>query len=217
MNHILPSAVSRAKRRLEKIRINLVEGRTHDLLRKLKNCELDLVLGIEQTDGLYSELHSERLVEEQFHFCVRAGHPLDNAQALLFSDLLRQERLVIPVLASTPLELAFNQELLAHDCKLGDDCVETLSPAVMRQLIYEDDYVAFCSSLWFRDDIRSGALKVLKGNWKTPQFGTMLFRRRDDMSSPWMSYFVDEIKAVAAGLREAGATQSSAGAERCLN
>lgn len=200
MNHILPGAVSRAKRKLDKIRINLVEGRTHELLSKLRNCELDLVLGIEQLDGSFTDLSSELLVEEQFHFCVRAGHPLVNHPELDLCDLVSCERMVIPVLASTPLESALNLELSRNGCELGAYCVETLSHAVMRQLIYEDEYVAFCSSIWFRDDIRSGALKVLRGNWNTPQFGTMLFRRRDDVATPWMSYFVDEIKAVAAGL-----------------
>lgn len=202
MNHILPGAVSRATRKLDKIRINLVEGRTKELLHRLKNCELDLVLGIEQTDNFFSDLSSERLVEEQFHFCVRAGHRLADAQQVTLASLVNEEHLVIPVLESTPLENALNVELANHGCELGECCVETLSHAVMRQLIYEDDYVAFCSSIWFKDDIRSGALKVLEGDWQTPSFGTMLFRRQTDTTPPWMDYFVNEIKSAAFNLNQ---------------
>ncbi|OLL31084.1 hypothetical protein BTH42_12765 [Burkholderia sp. SRS-W-2-2016] len=201
MNHILPTAVSRTKRRLGKMQINLIEGRTHELLHKLKNCELDLVLGIEQPDGLFSDLISERLLEEEFYFCVRAGHPLASEAALNFSELVSREQLVMPVLSSSPVERALNLELSRHGCELGDHRVETLSHAVMRHLVYEDDYVAFCSSIWFHDDVHSGSLKVLKGNWTLPQFGTMLFRRSGEVTTPWLSYFINEIRSAAAGLR----------------
>ncbi|NPT47004.1 LysR family transcriptional regulator [Paraburkholderia sp. 1N] len=201
MNHILPTAVSRAKRKLGKIQINLIEGRTHELLYKLKNCELDMVLGIEQTDSQFADLRSECLIEEQFHFCVRAGHPLTRQPELSLGDLMSREQLVMPVLTSSPVERALNLELSRHSCELGEHRVETLSHAVMRHLVYQDDYVAFCSSIWFRDDIRSGALKVLKGNWHVPQFATLLFRRSGDVTTPWLSYFVNEIKNAAAELR----------------
>jgi LysR family transcriptional regulator, pca operon transcriptional activator len=201
MNHILPTAVSQTKRKLGKVQINLVEGRTQELLYKLKNCELDLVLGIEQLDGQFADLHSERLLDEQFHFCVRAGHPLASRPELSFSDLVSREQLVMPVLSSSPVERALNLELIRHGCELGDHRVETLSHAVMRHLVYEDDYVAFCSSIWFRDDIRSGSLKVLKGNWNIPLFGTLLFRRSGDVTTPWMSYFINEIRSAAVELR----------------
>ena len=206
MNHILPTAVSRTKRRLGKVQINLVEGRTHELLYKLKNRELDLVLGIEQPDGLFADLISERLLEEEFNFCVRAGHPLASQPELNFSDLVSREQLVMPVLSSSPVERALNLELSRHGCELGDHRVETLSHAVMRHLVYEDDYVAFCSSIWFRDDIRSGSLKVLKGNWDLPQFGTMLFRRSGEVTTPWLSFFINEIRSAAVELRNGAAS-----------
>lgn len=211
MNHILPTAVSRAKRKLGRGQLNLVEGRTQELLGRLKNCELDLVLGIEQTDGQFADLCSERLLDEQFNFCVRAGHPLASRGELNFSDLVSREQLVMPVLSSSPVERALNLELSRHGCALGNNRVETLSHAVMRHLVYEDDYVAFCSSIWFRDDIRSGALKVLKGNWDIPQFGTLLFRRSGDVTTPWLSYFINEIRNAAVELRS-GAEHAAAGA-----
>ncbi|WP_168787916.1 LysR family transcriptional regulator [Paraburkholderia aromaticivorans] len=201
MNHILPTAVSRTKRRIGKVQFNLVEGRTYELLYKLQNCELDLVLGIEQADGQFADLISERLLEEEFYFCVRAGHPLASQSELNFSDLVGREQLVMPVLSSSPVERALNLELSRHGCELGDNRVETLSHAVMRHLVYEDDYIAFCSSIWFRDDIRSGALKVLKGDWDFPQFGTLLFRRSGDVTTPWLSYFINEIRSAAVELR----------------
>jgi LysR family transcriptional regulator, pca operon transcriptional activator len=201
MNHILPTAVSRAKRKFGGAQLNLVEGRTQELLCRLKNCELDLVLGIEQTDGQFADLRTERLIEEQFHFCVRAGHPLASKAELTLNDLVGREQLVMPVLSSSPVERALNLELGRHGCELGDNRVETLSHAVMRHLVYEDDYVAFCSSIWFRDDIRSGALKVLKGDWDFPPFGTLLFRRSGDVTTPWLSYFINEIRSAAIELR----------------
>lgn len=203
MAHILPIAVSRAKRKLDKVQINLFEGRTPELLYKLKNCELDLVLGIEQPDDdLFANLICEPLVGEEFHFCVSARHQLAGQQNLDIRDLMSRERIVIPMLAATPLEKSLNLELSRHGCELGEYRVETVSQAVMRKLIYEDDYVALCSSIWFHDDIRSGVLKVLAGNWNSPKFDTMLFRRESKTKIPSsIFYFINEIKNSAKTLR----------------
>jgi DNA-binding transcriptional LysR family regulator len=197
MSHILPAVISRARRKLGKIQINLFEGRTQELLFKLKTGELDLVLGIEQGDNLFPELSSEHLVDEQFLFCVRASHPLARETNVSLGDIVCQDLLVMPVLKSTPVERALNLELSRWGCVLSEHRVETMSHAVMRHLVYQDGYVAFCSSIWFGEDIRSGALQVLKGNWNNPAFATMLFRRSGDVPTPWLSYFIDEIKRAA--------------------
>jgi LysR family transcriptional regulator, pca operon transcriptional activator len=203
MNHILPAAVSRARRKLGKIQINLIEGRTQELLFKLKTGELDLVLGIEQGDNLFADLHSESLIDEQFQFCVRAGHSLTRETNLNLSVVVGQDHLVMPVLKSSPVERALNLELSRLGCALSEHRVETLSHAVMRHLIYQDGYVAFCSSIWFGDDIRSGALQVLKGNWGIPAFATLLFRRSGNVMTPWLSYFINEIRTAASECRSA--------------
>jgi DNA-binding transcriptional LysR family regulator len=201
MNHILPQAISASKRKLGKLQINLVEGRTPELLHQLKSGELDLVLGIEQDATLYPDLQGERLLTETFQFCVRASHPLAQKPKLGLRDIATADRLVMPVLKSSPVERALNAQLSRKGIELNDHRVETFSHAVMRHLVYKDDYIAFCSSVWFADDIKSDSLQVLNGDWENPTFGTLLYRRTDDAMTPWLSYFINEIRTAAGEIK----------------
>lgn len=198
MNHILPKAVSSIRKNHGKINLHLLEGRTHDLLLKLRNGELDLVLGIEQPDGLFSEFHSELLVQEHFHFCVRADHPLVRQGNLSLRDIMSQEKLVMPALTGSLLERALGIELERLDCSLNAHRIETQSPAVIRHLVHQDDYVALSSSIWFDAEIRNGSMQVLHGDWNLPAFSTLLFRRDGEVITPPLEVFIREVKDAAA-------------------
>lgn len=197
MNHILPKAVSNIRKIHGKIKIKLLEGHTPDLLLKLRNGELDLVLGIEQADGLFSEFQSEDLVQEHFHFAARADHPLMRQDPLSLRDIMNQEKLAMPSFAGCLVEQALVGELERLGCELNVRRVETLSPAVIRHLVYQDDYVAFCSSIWFGEEIRSGTMKALHGDWNLPAFSTRLFRRGGDVITPPLEVFIQAVKDAA--------------------
>jgi LysR family pca operon transcriptional activator len=197
MNHILPKAVSSIRKSHGKINIHLLEGHTHDLLLKLRGGELDVVLGIEQPDGLFSEFHSEKLVQERFYFCVRADHPLLRQDNLSLRDIMGQEKLVMPSLTGSLVECALANELERLDCSLNVHRVETQSPAVIRHLVDKDAYVALCSSIWFDAEIRSGAMRILHGDWNLPAFSTLLFRREGDVMTPPLEVFIEQVKDAA--------------------
>lgn len=197
MNHILPKAVSSIRKNHGKINIQLIEGRTHELLLKLRSGELDVVLGIEQPDGLFSEFYSERLVQERFHFCVRADHPLLKKSGLSLCDILSQEKLVMPSLAGSLVERALGNELERLGCTLNTHPIETQSPAVIRHLVDQDAYVALCSSIWFDAEIRIGSMRILSGDWNLPAFSTLLFRRDGEVITPPLELFIEQVKDAA--------------------
>jgi LysR family pca operon transcriptional activator len=197
MNHILPRAVSNIRKNHGKINIQLLEGRTHDLLLKLRSGELDVVLGIEQPEGLFSEFHSEKLVQERFHFCVRADHPLLRQDDLSLRDIVSQEKLVMPSLTGSLVERALANELERLDCSLNAHRVETQSPSVIRHLVDQDAYVALCSSIWFDAEIRSGSMRILSGDWNLPAFSTLLFRRQGDVITSPLELFIEQVKDAA--------------------
>jgi DNA-binding transcriptional LysR family regulator len=204
MNHIVPVALSAMLKKQNRVHINLVEGRTPELLLKLRNGELDLVLGIEQPGELFNEFHSEHLLEERFHFCGVRRHVRPPHDPWQFKQLVAHEKLVTPVLGG-PLGRAMQAELERLGAVMTEHRVETLSYAVARHLVLHDDYIAFCSSVVFGEEMRSGAMQVLSGDWQFPGFGTRVFRRRDEVVPATLERFIDELHRAAAAYEAAAA------------
>jgi len=197
MNHIIPVALSAVLKTKGKVHINLVEGRTADLLLKLRNGELDLVLGIEQPGVLFNEFHSEHLIHEHFHFCGGTRYVKQRQAPWRFKDLVAHEKLVMPAMGGT-LGRSIDDELERLGGVLTEHRVETLSYAVARHLVMDDGYIAFCSSILFGEEIRSGVMQVLEGDWKFPPFATHVFRRRDEVVPTTLDNFIQELKRAAA-------------------
>ncbi|MFV9475050.1 LysR family transcriptional regulator [Advenella sp. RU8] len=195
MIHIIPPAVSLMLRSQEKVYINLMEGHTPELLQKLKRGELDIVIGIEQVDKNFSDLSSEFLIEEEYHFCVSSTNQIDftNWQ---FKDLIGHEKLVAPV-SSGQIGKAVEHERQRLGGTLNEHRIESSSHSVIRHLVLNDNYLAFCSSILFDQEIRSGAMKILKGNWHFPPFNTNIYRRRDEYAPANTDRFVHYLKAQA--------------------
>ena len=197
MIRILPYAVSRIRQKYKKIQVNLIEGRTQDMLTRLRSGELDVVIGIEQPDSHLADLHSEQLIQEHFGFYVRQGHPDSGRASWTFSDIMKHEKFVMPSLASSPVEKALHQALQVHGCVLSEHRVESLSLAAMRHLVLSEDYIAFSSTLLFDNEIRARSVQALQGDWSFPSFATCLYRPRGDVHAPIMRYFIDEVKLAA--------------------
>ena len=197
MIRILPDAVSRIRQKYKKIQIHLIEGRTQDLLAQLRSGKLDVVIGIEQPEAHLSELHIEKLVDEHFGFYVRKGHPESRRKSWTFQDIMKHEKFVMPSLASSPVEKAMQQALADSGCELSEHRVESLSLAAMRHLVLSEDYIAFSSTLLLDNEIRSGLVEELRGNWRFPSFSTCLYRPRGEMHSPILGYFIEEVQLAA--------------------
>lgn len=197
MSRILPPALGRIRKKLRMVQVNLTDGRTLDLLGKLRSGELDVVIGIEQPEAGNSDLRVERLVEERFGFFMRAGHPKAREGSWTLQSVVGQDKFVMPVLATSPVERVLDAELARLGCALNPHRIETLSLPVFSHLVLNDDYFAFSSSLIFEPELRNRSVRWLQGDWRFPPFATCLYRRKDDYETPNMKSFVDEIRWAA--------------------
>ena len=197
MVRILPDAVSRVRQKYKKIQINLMEGRTSDLLTQLRSGKLDLVIGIEQNEAHMGDIQLERLVDEHFGVYVRRGHPELQRPTWRFEDIMRHEKFVMPSLSSSPVERAMQQALAQAGCELSAHRVESLSLAAVRHLVLVDDYIAFSSTLLLDNEIRSGEVVEIKGDWTFPSFATCIYRGRNPSRADILDYFIDEVRHAA--------------------
>jgi len=211
MSRILPPVLGRIRSKLKRVQVSLSDGKTLDLLAKLRSGELDVVIGIEQPDAGNSDLRVERLVEEHFGFFVRAGHPLLSARNFTLADVVSQDKFVMPVLATSPVERVLEDELERHHAALNVHRIETLSLPVFSHLVLNEDYFALSSSMIFEAELRDRSVRWLAGDWVFPSFWTCLYRRREDYDTPGLKVFISEIIKVATEIAEATALPRSAG------
>lgn len=200
MSRILPQVLGRIRDKLKMVQVSLTDGRTLDLLAKLRSGELDIVIGIEQPEHGNSDLRCERLIEEHFGFFVRTGHPLVRDEPRSLNSIVSQEKFVMPILASSPVERALDCELERLGAVLNPYRIETLSLPVFSHLVLQEDYFALSSSLIFEAELRGRTVRWLSGDWHFPSFATCLYRRRNDYDSPSVKAFVNEVRAVIPSL-----------------
>ncbi|AEF99402.1 LysR substrate-binding domain-containing protein [Methylomonas methanica] len=91
--YIFPKLVPLIKDALPRIRLILVEEKTEELLRQLKNGQIDMALLAMPVDD--NALQSQALFDDEFLLAVAADHPLAEAAPIRQRDLFGQQLLLL--------------------------------------------------------------------------------------------------------------------------
>ena len=93
-NNKIAAAVERFRARIPQAEIELIVGRTEDLLTTLRDGQLDVVVA--STDASPALYRIDYLYNEQYHVVVKKGHELANLEAVTLGDLAKTTMLDRP-------------------------------------------------------------------------------------------------------------------------
>lgn len=91
--YLLPHAVARLRRRFPTLELLLVEEKSDELLRRLRDGRLDAVLLALPVDD--AQLHVEALFEEPFVFVMPSGHASAGRASMSLGDLRNESLLLL--------------------------------------------------------------------------------------------------------------------------
>ncbi len=91
--YLLPHVVRRIRKRFPRLELLLVEEKTEEILRRLRDGELDAALLALPVDD--DHLHQEFLFEEPFVLAVPTSHPLAQLHEAAASDVLAGESVLL--------------------------------------------------------------------------------------------------------------------------
>jgi LysR family transcriptional regulator, pca operon transcriptional activator len=193
MYFLIPSAVGEFRRQRPRMHFHLIEDHTPALLARLRRRELDLVVGLKVDDEDDPDLLVENLVEEQIGIIARTEHPTVRGTDTRLKDLLANQQWVLPSPDVFICQM-FYKEMERLGVGAPHHYVETLSFPAIRYLVREVDYIALSTSLLFGAEIVNGSVQMLGGDWRLPRSRTVIYRRKRDQLSPFVSSFINLIK-----------------------
>lgn len=180
----------------------IVTGPTGHLAAQLREGALDIVIGRMGEPDAMTGFVFEHLYSEPIVFAVRAGHPLSGA-GFRPAAIAAYECLLPPpgsVIRPT-VDRLFTAANLAPPARV----IETVSLAFSRTYVLASDAVWVISEGVVLEDLERGVLKRLSVPANETRGPVGITLRAGVPLAPSAGILVDELRAVAAGIREAGA------------
>lgn len=196
---LLPMAIAEVLRSRPRLAITVIEGTNEQLMPRLRNGELDLVLGRLPANRLRSGMDQVHLFDEEVALFVRSGHPLAGLRDLSF-DQLKPYGWILPP-AEITLRRHVDQFFVRHDPTYSPvPQIESLCYLTNRRLLQDMDLIAVMSTQVAASDLKGAALARL--DIQLP-FGSgpvgATFREIDGLS-PAASAFLAAVGEIARGL-----------------
>ena len=92
--HLLPSRLTRFRRRYPGLEVTLREAGTESLLRQIEDSQLDLAIVV--SDNLPASVDSAPLLDEKYVLAVGLLHPLSRQNAVALADLAGEAFILFP-------------------------------------------------------------------------------------------------------------------------
>ncbi len=196
---LLPLAIAEVLRTRPRLTIAVVEGTNEQLLPRLRDGELDMVVGRLAADRLRSGTDQVHLFDEKVALFVRPDHPLAGRRHLGFEELKPYGWILPP--AEITLRRHIDQFFVRHDPSYRPiPQIESLCYLTNRRLLRDMDLIAVMSTQVAAGDTGGNALVQL--DIRLP-FGAgpvgATFREVDGLS-PAALAFLAAMKEVAQGL-----------------
>lgn len=91
--YLLPQSLPRVRKQFPQLRLLLYEGQTHDIVARLQNGRLDLLLLALEADVGRAETHA--LFRDEFVLALRSGHALSKKKKVSDADLTADDMLLL--------------------------------------------------------------------------------------------------------------------------
>jgi DNA-binding transcriptional LysR family regulator len=193
--NIVPLAIARLKQRYPGLLLGVEINPSTQLVQKLLQGHLDIVVGRVLETRRADELVYEPLTTDEPHAIIAsAEHPLARRRGVDLEDLVDQRWILPPDgdLVRDRLFSMFIQRGLAPPTNI----VETLSLPAMTSLLQQGDYVVALPEQAVQPCCKAGILKVLLRNLPLAIGGFGLVTRRHDQLSPGAQRLFNTLREV---------------------
>lgn len=155
---LLPRALQSITRDFPRITVRIVEGTSDALFPRLKEGQLDLLVG-RFWPGAEPELVNEVLFDSRFAAVVRAGHPLLSRRRLGLADAMGVPWILPP--PGSHSRSALEAMFLHANLQQPVQTLETSSYLIIRALLAETDMVCPLPVETTQEDVARGLLQQL--------------------------------------------------------
>ncbi|MGO6969304.1 LysR family transcriptional regulator [Rhizobium leguminosarum] len=193
---LLPQALARFARAYPMASVNVVEGPYVELLARLREGEMDLLIGAMRDPPPVKDIAQEPLFIDDPVIVGRAGHPLLSKPGFAFSRLLD-----FPwVIAATgaPVRHRWEEMFTEHGLEPPRLRIECGSVLVVRGLMLEDDWLTLMSRDQFLFERRAGLLGEVAGAGLSLRRQIGLTVRDDWRPTQLQTAFTDTFRTVCA-------------------
>ncbi|MCW1411231.1 LysR family transcriptional regulator [Rhizobium sp. 1AS11] len=191
---LLPQTLARFARTYPVASVNVIEGPYAELLARLREGEMDLLIGAMRDPPPVKDIAQEPLFIDDPVIVGRAGHPLLAEPGFSFSRLLN-----FPwVIATTGAPVRHRWEEMFTDRGLEPPRlrIECGSVLVVRGLMLEDDWLTLMSRDQFLFERRAGLLDEIAGTGPSLRRHIGLTTRDDWRPTQLQTAFMDTFRAM---------------------
>jgi DNA-binding transcriptional LysR family regulator len=199
---VVPLAVTRLIRQLPRAQVKLVESVMDQLVPRLLQGELDIVVGRTLPANAWlagRELHSETLYRDPVNFVAGLQHPLAARRAVDWDDLLAYPWIIWP--QGTPIRNALETALASAGRGLPRHCVETDSSLLNITLLAHSTLIGVASHRAARHFASLKLLRILP--MTLDSFGQVSMYWRTDENRRAVTLALDCLRA-ATGKQDGG-------------
>jgi LysR family transcriptional regulator of gallate degradation len=156
---LLAPAVEHLLRQQPGVELVLIDGTFDTLVGRLRNAELDCIVGALREAPPHADLQQDVLFDDRLAVLARAGHPLANKKRLAWSAL-RTAQWVMPM-PDTPAQKAFDDMVQATGLPAPAGQLRANSAMLMQALLQDSDRLALMSPRQMAREIAAGLLVEL--------------------------------------------------------
>ena len=196
---LMPATVRSFMERQPAQTVRIISGTNPVLVDRLRQGELDLVVGRLSNPELLAGLNFEYLYSERLSFVVRPGHPLLSQPAFDFARLL--DFVVILPTPEMIIRPAVERLLAQHGLETRIRSVESVSNAFGRTYTRSGDAIWIISHGVVATDLEEGALAELAVDTGDSRGPVGLTTRIDTVPTPAAQVFMDTVRSVAERVR----------------
>ena len=190
---ILPPAIDAVRRARPEIRITVVDGGFESLCRKLREADIDVMVGALRAPP--PDIRQEVLFQEPLAVLARIGHPCFERHPLMLADLLPWEW-VMP-LHCTPATRALQQAFTSAGMCPPVPAVHCNNVTLIEAMLSQSDRLALTSRSQARHDERRGRVRQLPIDLPDTNRSIGVATRGSSEPSPDLAAVLDALRAAA--------------------
>jgi len=194
--HIVPTAIARVKQRYPGLLLGMEVDASRQLVQRLLQGHLDMVVGRVLETACIDELLYEPLAADEPHAVIASSrHPLAGHAGLELEDLIDQPW-ILPPEGNLVRDRLFSM-FLERGLALPTNIVESLSLPAITGLLQQSHYLVALPEQAVQSCCQAGILTVLLRDLPLGLGGFGLVTRRNQKLSPGAQYLLNTLRDVA--------------------
>lgn len=158
-SRIVPDAILGILKNEKRLQVRVIEGRYAELLRGLREGDIDCLIGALRNPAPADDVIEEDLFDDDLVVVASAGHPLANQSTVTIEDTLSYPWIAPPI--STPAGQYLFETLDIENRSQTPVHVVASSFILLRELLLADQFLTVISGLQVRKELDEGLLTAL--------------------------------------------------------